>query len=100
MRDLIADWIPIDCSDLLVNTHVFAKVIRSFHCFKTGSYKFLGEGCSAYWLTAYVISMPLFIGAIYPISHGHRLIKQLQLAPAPFKQSIAVSSLKTVKPAV
>ena len=27
-------------------------------------------------------------------------MEQLQLAPAPFKQSIAVSSFKTVKPAV
>ena len=32
-------------------THKFATVIRSFHCFKTGSYKFLAEGCSMYfWL--------------------------------------------------
>ena len=78
-------------------------VIRSFHCFKIGSYKFLVEGCPVYWLTAYVIS-------IHPILHLHapppphpppptpRLVKQLQLAPTPFKQSIAVSSLKAVKP--
>ena len=82
MRDLIADLIPTDCSDLLVSTHVFAMVIRFFYCFKIGSYKFLMEGCSVYWLTAYVISMlPL-----HPILHGPRLVKQLQLAPAPFSQ--------------
>ena len=34
----------------------------------------------------------------HPISHGPRLVKQLQLTP--FKQSIAVSSLNTVKPTV
>ena len=38
-------------------THVFATVIHSFHCFKIGSYKFLAEGCSVYWLTTYCISM-------------------------------------------
>ena len=38
-------------------THVFAMVIRSFHCFKIGSYKFLAEGGSVYWLTAYCISI-------------------------------------------
>ena len=44
-----------------MNTHVFATVIRSFHCFKIGSYKFLAEGCSVYWLTwltTHCISMP------------------------------------------
>ena len=39
-------------------THVFATVIRSFHCFKIGSFKFLAEWSSVYWLTAYCISMP------------------------------------------
>ena len=39
-------------------THVFATVIRSFHCFKIGSFKFLAEWGSVYWLTAYCISMP------------------------------------------
>ena len=39
-------------------TLVFAMVICSFHCFKIGSCKFLAEGCSVYWLTAYCISMP------------------------------------------
>ena len=39
-------------------THVFATVIRSFQCFKIGSYKFLAEWGSVYWLTAYCISMP------------------------------------------
>ena len=39
-------------------THVFAMVIRSFHCFKMSSYKFLAEWGSVYWLTAYCISMP------------------------------------------
>ena len=34
-------------------THVFATVIRSFHCFKIGSYKFLVEWASVNWLTAY-----------------------------------------------
>ena len=29
-------------------TQVFGMVIRSFHCFKIGSYKFLAEGCSVY----------------------------------------------------
>ena len=81
-RDLIADLIPTDCSDLLVNTHVFAMLIHSFYCFKIGSYKFLTEGCSVYWLTAYVISMP----PLHPISHGPRLVKQLQLAPTPFSR--------------
>ena len=37
-------------------THVFATVIRSFHCFKIGSYNFLAEGGSMYWLTAYFVS--------------------------------------------
>ena len=84
MRDLIADLIldPNRLCDLLVNTHVFAMVIRSFCCFKIGSYKFLTEGCSVYWLTANVISLP----PLHPVSDGPRLVKQLQLAPAPFSQ--------------
>ena len=39
-------------------THVFATVIRSFHCFKIGSFKFLAEWGSVNWLTTYCISMP------------------------------------------
>ena len=66
-------------------THVFAAVIRLFHCFKIGSYKFLeGEG-SVYWLNAYYISL---IGAIRikkrcsPSRFAWaRLVKQLQLTP-------------------
>ena len=47
-------------------THVFATVIHSFHCFKIGSYKFLAEWGSVYWLTAYCISMPtLFTRSLY-----------------------------------
>ena len=40
------------------DTHVFATVICSFHCFKIGSYKFLAEGYSVYLLTAYCVSIP------------------------------------------
>ena len=44
---------------LFIMKHMyFATVIRFFHCIKIGSYKFLAEGCSVYWLTAYCISMP------------------------------------------
>ena len=59
-------------------------VIRSFYCFKIGSYKFLMEGCSVNWLTANVISLPPL--PLHPISDGPRLVKQLRLAPAPFSQ--------------
>ena len=67
-------------------THVFATVIRSFHCFKIGSYKFLAEGGSVYWLTAYCISIynlqARFIKNVpNPISHGPDSLKQLQLTP-------------------
>ena len=55
-------------------THVFAAVIRFFHCFKIDKYKFLAEKGSVYWLNAYFISL---IGAIrkksavpHPVSHG------------------------------
>ena len=64
-------------------THVFAMVIRSFHCFKNGSYKFLAEGGSVYWLTAYCISIynlqARFIknAVPNPISHGPRLVKAI-----------------------
>ena len=34
--------------------YLFVVVIRFSHCLKTGSYKFLAEVCSLYWLTAYV----------------------------------------------
>ena len=58
-------------------THVFATVICSFHCFKIGSYKFLAEWGSVYWLTTYCISMPPSLLARFiknavpnPISHG------------------------------
>ena len=78
MRDLIADLIldPYRLCGLLVNTHVFAMVIRSC-CFKIGSYKFLTEGCSVNWLTANVISLP----PLHPISDG-----------PPTRKAIAVSS--------
>ena len=64
--------------------HVFATVIRSFHCFKIGSYKFLAEGDSVYWLTAYCISMPpphqppFFTGMIH---------KKKMLFPIPFRMA-------------
>ena len=77
-------------------THVFATVIRSFHCFKIGSYKFLAEGCSVYWLTTYCISMPPLYWRdsskmLFPIPFRtdqarkaiavNSLLSQLQLAP-------------------
>ena len=83
-------------------THVFATVIRSFHCFKIGRYKFLAEWGSVYWLTAYYISMPpslleRFIQKCCSQSHfaWAILVKQLQLTP--FWLSVAVNSLKRVK---
>ena len=51
LHSILTDWA------IYHETHVFATVIRSFHCFKIGSYKFLAEGCSEYWLTTYCISM-------------------------------------------
>ena len=72
-------------------TYVFATVIRSFHCFKIGSYKFLAEGGSVYWLTAYCIS-------IYNLQA--RFIKkccsQSHFAWARLVKAIAVNSLLIV----
>ena len=42
MHSILTDWA------INHETHVFTTVIRSFHCFKIGSYKFLAEGCSVY----------------------------------------------------
>ena len=87
------DWIPT-----YHETHVFAKVIRSFHCSKIGSDKFLAEWGSVYWLTAYCISMhpppppphppppsllALFIKKCCSQSYfaWAILVKQLQLTP-------------------
>ena len=73
-------------------THVFATVIRFFHCFKIGSYKFLEEEGSVYWLNrglnAYFISL---FGAI----------RKKMLFPIPFRlgqirKAIAVNSLLIV----
>ena len=57
-------------------THVFATVtvIRSFHCFKSGSYKFLAEGC----LILLYKHVPSF-GAIHKKCFSN--VKQLQLTP-------------------
>ena len=68
--------------------HVFATVIRFFHCFKIGSYKFLEEEGSVYWFNAYFISL---IGAI----------RKKKLFPIPFRmgqtrKAIAVNSLLIV----
>ena len=52
VHSILTDWA------IYHETHVFATVIRSFHCFKIGSYKFLAEGSSVYQLTTYCISMP------------------------------------------
>ena len=72
----------------LIMKHVFATVIRSFHCFKIGSFKFLAEWGSVYWLTAYCISMsPSLLARFIEIccSQSHFawsiLVKQLQLTP-------------------
>ena len=63
-------------------------VIRFFHCFKIGSYKFLEKEGSVYWLNAYFISL---IGAI----------RKKMLFPIPFhmgqtRKAIAVNSLLIV----
>ena len=83
-------WLRIRSAQIAAiyhETHVFAMVIRPSHCFKIGSYKFLAEGCSVYWLTAYCISMPPLIGTIHikcccPFHFAWTwLVKQLQLTP-------------------
>ena len=63
-------------------------VISFFHCFKIGSFKFLEEEGSVYWLNAYFISL---IGAI----------RKKMLFPIPFcmgqiRKAIAVNSLLIV----
>ena len=57
-KDIAPTGIERDSIPTYHETHVFATVIRSFHCFKIGSFKFLAEWGSVYWLTAYCISMP------------------------------------------
>ena len=57
-NDIAPAGIERDSIPIYHETHVFATVIRSFHCFKIGSFKFLAEWGSVYWLTAYCISMP------------------------------------------
>ena len=74
-NDIAPAGIERDSIPTYHETHVFATVIRSFHCFKIGSFKFLAEWGSVYWLTAYCISMPpIFTGAIHKKNAVHNLI--------------------------
>ena len=87
-NDIALAGIERDSIPTYHETHVFATVIHSFHCFKIGSFKFLAEWGSVYWLTAYCISMPpsllaRFIKKCCSQSHfaWSILVKQLQLTP-------------------
>ena len=87
-NDIAPAGIERDSIPTYHETHVFATVIRSFHCFKIGSFKFLAEWGSVYWLTAYCISMsPSLLARFIEIccSQSHFawsiLVKQLQLTP-------------------
>ena len=75
--DLIAESIP-QIVAIYHETHVFATVtvIRSFHCFKSGSYKFLAEGCL---ILLYMYKHVPSFGVIHKKCFSN--IKQLQLTP-------------------
>ena len=76
VHSILTDWA------IYHETHIFATVIRSFHCSKIGSYIFLAEGCSVYWLTTYCMSMPPSVLARF------KKKKKQQLFPIPFRSKM------------